>query len=387
MEKHLHIISYTVPYPPDHGGLYDVFYKLKALHAKGVHIHLHCFDYGRGEQPILNQYCDTVQYYQRFTGHKGISVSLPYIVASRKNEELLQNLLKDNHPILMEGVHCTYPLMDERFKKRDCFVRLHNVEYQYYHDLCQQANSAFRKLYYKRESIMLRAYERKIASKAIFLGMTEADNTVYMHEFGANHIEQLPLFVPDNWTVEEKQGYGTYCLYHGDLRIDANEKAATWLLEKVFSKTDIPFVIAGHHPSEKLYELAQSMEHTCLVADPSEREMQDMIAKAQINILPSYTNTGIKIKLVNAVFNGRHCLVNDATAKHSGLESTCHLADSSIDFIEKIETLFSQPFSKEETEKRKLLTGELFPNDRSVIKVMRTIWKFDPVYNGMKVNP
>ena len=36
-----------------------------------------------------------------------------------------------------------------------------------------------------------------------------------------------------------------------------------------------------------------------------------MIAKAQINILPSYTHTGIKIKLVNAIFNGRHCLVNE----------------------------------------------------------------------------
>jgi hypothetical protein len=375
MEKHLHIISYTVPYPPDQGGLYDVFYKLKALHAQGVHIHLHCFDYGRGEQPDLNQYCDSVHYYQRFTGHKGISASLPYIVASRKNEALLQNLLNDNYPIMMEGVHCTYPLMDDRFKNRDCFVRLHNVEYRYYNDLCQQANAAFRKIYYKRESIMLKAYERKIASKAIFWGMTEADNDVYRHEFGTNNIEQLSLYIPDNWVVEEKHGYGNFCLYHGDLSVDANEKAATWLLEKVFSKINIPFVIAGHHPSKKLEELAHSMGHTCLVADPSEREMQDMIAKAQINILPSYTNTGIKIKLVNAIFNGRHCVVNDATVNHSGLESTCHIANSAIDFIEKVSTLFSQPFTKEESEKRRLITSDLFSNERNAKKQVGWIWR------------
>ena len=164
MEKHLHIISYTVPYPADQGGVYDVLYKFKALQQEGIHIHLHCFDYGRGEQPALNQYCTSVQYYQRFTGHKGISASFPYIVASRKNEDLLQNLLQDEYPIMMEGVHCTYPLMDDRFKnRRCCFVRLHNVEYKYYHDLYQHASSAFRKLYYKRESIMLKAYERKIA--------------------------------------------------------------------------------------------------------------------------------------------------------------------------------------------------------------------------------
>ncbi len=376
MEKHLHIISYTVPYPVNQGGVYDVFYKLKTLQALGIHIHLHCFDYGRGEQPELNQFCDSVHYYQRFTGNKGISVSLPYIVASRKNEALLQNLLKDNYPILMEGVHCTYLLMDERFKNRNCFVRLHNVEYQYYHDLCKHTSAVFRKLYYKRESIMLKAYERKIASKSVFWGMTVADNDVYRNRFGTTHIEHLPLYIPDDWTVEEKYGLGSFCLYHGDLSIDANEKAATWLLNKVFSKIDIPFIIAGHHPSEKLQKLARSMNHTTLVADPSAKEMQDMIAKAQINILPSYTNTGIKIKLVNAIFNGRHCLANEATVRHSGLGSVCHIADSAAIFIAKTEALFSQPFTKEETEKRKALTGLLFNNERNTRKLVGEIWRF-----------
>ncbi len=373
MEKHLHIISYTVPYPVNQGGVYDVFYKLKALHAQGVHIHLHCFDYGRGEQPALNQYCSSVHYYQRFTGHKGISTSLPYIVASRKNEELLQNLLKDQYPILMEGVHSTYPIMDDRFKNRGLFVRLHNVEYQYYQDLCQHAGSAFRKLYYKRESIMLKAYERKIASKGIFWGMTEADDEVYRKELGAD-IEHLPLYIPDNWVIEEKQGMGTYCLYHGDLSVDANEKAATWLLEKVFSKAQIPFVIAGQNPSRKLEELAHSMGHTCLVANPSEREMQDMIAKAQVNILPSYTNTGIKIKLVNAIFNGRHCLVNKSTVAHSGLEPTCHIAETADEFIAQTESLFATPFSKEATALRKDITSRLFNNERNALKQVGWIW-------------
>ena len=39
MEKHLHIISFDVPYPANYGGVIDVFYKLKALHAEGIKIH------------------------------------------------------------------------------------------------------------------------------------------------------------------------------------------------------------------------------------------------------------------------------------------------------------------------------------------------------------
>src|SRR6478752_4986254 len=126
----------------------DVFYKLPALQALGIQIHLHCFDYGRSEQTELKKYCVSVNYYERFLGHKGISNTLPYIVSSRKNEPLLENLLKDDYPILMEGVHCSYLLFDNRFSRRTCFVRLHNVEYQYYNELSNVTASPFKKFYY-----------------------------------------------------------------------------------------------------------------------------------------------------------------------------------------------------------------------------------------------
>jgi hypothetical protein len=50
----IHIISFDVPYPANYGGVMDVFYKLKNLHALGTHIILHCYDYGRGEQKGLS---------------------------------------------------------------------------------------------------------------------------------------------------------------------------------------------------------------------------------------------------------------------------------------------------------------------------------------------
>ena len=50
-EKHLHIVCLDVPYPVDYGGVFDLFYKIKALSEAGVKIHLHCFEYGRGQQP------------------------------------------------------------------------------------------------------------------------------------------------------------------------------------------------------------------------------------------------------------------------------------------------------------------------------------------------
>lgn len=375
MEKHLHIIDFTVPYPADYGGVIDLFWKLPALQKAGVHIHLHCFNYGRGEQPELNKYCTSVQYYKRHTGHKGISTTLPYIVATRKNEELLNNLLKDDYPIFMEGVHSTYLLNDERFKSRRKFVRVHNVEYNYYEHLAQNATSFFKKLYYQRESRLLRNYEQQMVSKATaFWGVTTKDVDTYRNELGCTTIDFLPLYLPTDWTVQTKAGKGSYCLYQADLSVDANEQAAIWLLENVFSTLEIPFVIAGKNPSKKLEHLAHAFQHTCIVSNPSEKEMKDMICKAHINILPSFSNTGIKLKLLNALFNGKHCIVNDATVEGTGLEKLCHIANDANTMQNMIQVLFDEPISNNEIGMRKDVLLKVFNNDNNAAQQLEWIW-------------
>jgi hypothetical protein len=40
-----------------------VYYKVKALAELGVKVHLHCFEYGRGQAPELEPYCAEVHYY------------------------------------------------------------------------------------------------------------------------------------------------------------------------------------------------------------------------------------------------------------------------------------------------------------------------------------
>ncbi|HEX3767900.1 MAG TPA: mannosyltransferase, partial [Puia sp.] len=150
-DRKLHIVCHDVPYPPDYGGVFDLYYKIRTLHEQGIHIILHCFTSGREEQPILKTFCEQVYYYPRRTGHKGYSHQLPYIVCSRSNPELLERLLQDEYPILLEGVHCSYLMQDSRFANRKILLRLHNVESVYYKQLAKSSSSWFKKLYYLRE--------------------------------------------------------------------------------------------------------------------------------------------------------------------------------------------------------------------------------------------
>ncbi len=373
MDKYLHIICLDIPYPADYGGVFDLFYKIKSLYNAGIKIHLHCFEYGRARQTELNKYCSTVQYYQRATGLAGFSMKLPYIVSSRRNAALLENLLVDDHPILAEGIHCSYLLTDERFKERRVIVRLHNVEYLYYHQLAHSTSSITKKIYYAFESRALYRYEKSIANKIAFLAVSEHDMIVYQNEFGAKDIEYLPVFLPYS-EVSSREGTGCYCLYHGNLSVAENEKAVLWLLTHVFKGEESSLVIAGKNPSRRLQSAVSRTTNSCLVANPTEHQLQDLIFKAQINILPSFNKTGIKLKLLNALFNGRHCVVNEAATAGTSLDAVCHVGKTAGEIKSKIAELKHQPFGDEEITRRKRLLEGSYNNSENVLKLIRWIW-------------
>ena len=372
-EKHLHIITHDVPWPADFGGVIDQFYKIKTLYQYGVKIHLHCFVNKRPPQDELKKYCETVSYYKRHTGIRHFSFSIPYIVSSRKNNELLKNLSKDNYPVLMEAIHSSYYLYAGELTNRIGLVRLHNAEFEYYHHLAMHEKNVFKKYYYNHESRLLKKYEKKLAGKVKIAALSVQDVEVYQHLFKANNIIHLPLFLP-YLNATGKEGIGCFCLYHGNLSINENEEAAIWLLQNVFNDIKIPFVITGKNPSQKLEFLAHQQPHTCLVANPSDKELHDMIAKAQINILPSFNNTGIKLKLLNALYNGRHCLVNKAGVEGSGLNRLCAIAEDADDFKTAIQYLYAIPYTNEENEKRQLLLQQLYNNQKNADKLIEIFW-------------
>ena len=97
-------------------------------------------------------------------GHKGLSMKLPYIVSSRANPELLENLKKDDYPILFEGIHTTYYVHEHALDNRKIFIRLHNAEHLYYKQLARQSRNLWKKIYYLNESRLLYKYEKGIAA-------------------------------------------------------------------------------------------------------------------------------------------------------------------------------------------------------------------------------
>ncbi|MBN8789710.1 MAG: glycosyltransferase family 4 protein, partial [Terrimonas sp.] len=168
-------------------------------------------------------------------------------------------------------------------------------------------------------------------------------------------------------------GTGAYCLYHGNLSVNENQAAALWLIEKVFSSLNIPLIIAGKNPSSSIIAAADKYDHITIIANPPASQMEELIKNAQANVLPSFSNTGIKLKLLHALFCGRHCIVNNMMVAGTGLEDICLVAENENELIGNIKTFFTQPFTNEDISKRTYLLQQLYNNRQNVKHLMNMV--------------
>ena len=365
----LHLIAFNVPLPANYGGVIDVFYKIKALHKIGVKIHLHCFEYGRETAKELNDFCESVTYYKRKTSLlKHVSV-LPFIVNSRLDYDLLTNLLKDNFPILFEGLHCSGFVTHPSLKNRQKLIRMHNIEWQYYSHLSVKETTLWKRLFYKLESIKLKRFEQElltVGSNLELFTISPNDTKYFESTYPNLSSTYVPAFHP-NEDVTSKLGKGDYALFHGDLSVKDNEEAALFLIDNIFDKLDFKLVIAGLNPSETL--LKKSTENIEIRANLTQSEMDDLLQNAHVNILISFHSAGMKLKLLNALFKGRFCVVNQFMVEGTGIEAYCLVGESADSLREKINQVCKLLFDESHQEKRKILLTDELSNLRNAEKI------------------
>lgn len=366
-DNYLHIISFDVPFPADYGGVMDVFHKIRALADCNINIILHCFQYGRSAQAELNKYCHKVYYYPRKRLLNPLKGTLPYIVSSRECPELLTNLLQDNYPIIFEGIHTTFYLNHPDLKHRLKIVRNHNIEHEYYNNLAQVEKNIFKRIFFQKEAMRLKNYESNLIHANYVLAISHPDTT-YLKSKGIN-ARWVSAFHPNDY-VDIKPGTGNYIFYHGNLGVPENNHAALFLVKEVFRLINLPVIIAGSNPSAELRRAVKKLSYVTLKDNLSYEEIMEHIRDAQVNVLVTFQATGIKLKLLNSLFIGRHTVVNKQMVENTGVEALCHVANNPFELAESIFNLWEKPFSEIQVKERVHLLDSKFSNASSAEKIL-----------------
>lgn len=366
----IHIVAFDIPFPANYGGVIDIYYKLLALKKSGVEIHLHCFQYGRERSPQLKKLCKSISYYKRNTYKNPFYGSLPYIVSSRSSSQLLENLKKDEAPILFEGLHTTYFLNHPDLAHRLKMVRMHNIEHNYYACLEKAEQSFFKKYFFRIESERLKKYQNVLKHADCIFAISPNDEKYLQKKF--EQVVHLPPF-HGNASVQSGTGLGKFVLYHGNLSVAENQAAALFLVNHVFSKLHYPCIIAGNNPSKELLKAVELYNHIQLINDTTAEDINNLILDSQVNVLHTGQATGIKLKLINALFMGRHCVGNKEMIHNTGVENLCHLAQTAEEYIETIQNLWQTPFSEEMKTNRETVLLSAFhemTNAATIIKCL-----------------
>ncbi len=302
--------------------------------------------------------CEKVFYYPRKTGLSSLPIFTPYMAYSRRDSDLLTILNQDNAPILFEGLHTCYSLFFLKNKKeRKIAIRMHNVEWEYYALLAEAEPHFWQKIYYKWECFLLKKFESVIKLADIIYTISPND-TLYFSQLHqkVHYLSAAHLFE----NVEIMEGKGEFCLYHGNLAVAENHQAALFLVEKVYPHIHIPLYIAGANPRKELIKKIAQYPHIQLVENPNEAQMSRLIKEAHIHILPTFQATGIKLKLLNALYNGRFVIVNPKMVENTGVENICIVCGNVDKFQTAIKKSFLLPFLAADIAQRRQQLDNLF---------------------------
>ena len=370
MDTKLHIIAFDVPYPADYGGIIDLYFQLKSLHKLGVKITYHCFYY-EGNNPKtdqLNGFCEHVYYYHRKKNiGKMMFNKLPFIVATRQDKDLLKNLLKDNNPILFSGIQTCYFLNHPKLKNRKKIFRAHNIEHDYYNGLAQVEPNQLKRRFFLLEAKKLQKFEAILNQVNVILSITKKDVS-YFSKYAATY--HIPAFFRQNdinYNLPELTNYG---LFQGNLSVVENIHTVNFILNNIASKTKSKIIIAGKSPNKKLVKEIEKYSNVELIENPKQEQMNTLIKNAQVHLLFTAQQTGVKLKLLHALSVGKHVIINSLMDDDGLFSNLCVIENDPDKILRKFEQLMTTLFNVDYQKKRKLAFNTYFNNGENALKLI-----------------
>jgi hypothetical protein len=374
---HLHLVAFDVPYPPNYGGTVDVFFKLRSLHEAGIKIIYHVFYYNGHNRPNdeLKKYCTEIYYYKRNRNIiKLIFGANPYVVNSRNHPDLLKNLLKTDDPILFDGLQTCFFLSHPDLAGRKKYVRANNVEHTYYRELAKVERSRLKRIYLDKEADRLEIFEPELKKADALFVVANMD----LEHFGqySKAVYVPPFFNTDHARREvNKSGvHGRFILFQGNLRIRENELAAKFIINEIAPLIKHKIVIAGKSPSNWLKNEASIEENVQLFDTPPSIVMDSLIQYAHINLLITFQQTGIKLKLLHALDSGKHIIINSHMDDNGIFAALCHVRNTASEFAKKIEDLMKTDFTDQMAAERHQKFSTIFDNRRSAKTIIDEIF-------------
>lgn len=318
----LHICSKT-PFPPIDGGTIASYQLANAMLKMGwkvKNISVVTPKHPKQEMPIdpvyqhtapRFEYIDTTPKSQGvFNGYlkknnylvsRFFSARLAKCISAALEEETFDSVLFDG---LFTTVY--FETVKQHFEGRT-IIRTHNVEFHLWEDRYLNEESALKRFFLRSMIKELKDYELDILPKFdIIATISQNDKAFFNAHFGLNRTQYLPFGIEPYAAEEQIEKDTNVIRFLGALDWEPNIEGLNWFLSEVWPSIhernpNVSFEIGGRNaPEGYLVNPPKGVKMVGLVDDANQ-----FISSAELAVVPLLSGSGIRIKIIEALFNGQ----------------------------------------------------------------------------------
>lgn len=309
--KSVLIVSPYFPYPTFFGGAFDIWEKIKGLHALGCNIDL-VFTYKEKPNDIdveyVKKYVNSIIPVHRKNKIIHLLNSKPLQAVSRSNlQEIKFNKYYD--VVLLESEYVGYVLKNKSLKYKHKVIRVHNDESLYFKNLKGSTNNYLKKFYYALEAKKFSKFSYEIFNSMDRLWFISSDEkNLKEQQIGKQNTIHLPP--PINQEYKTRELDNNNILFIGSLFMENNIEAVNWYLNNVHAQIsdrikDYKFIICGStgvYSEEFFIKKFSNFNNVALHLNLE--SLENVYSSVSLFVNPMKHGSGVKLKSINALVNG-----------------------------------------------------------------------------------
>lgn len=305
-------ITSEFPYPPNSGGRIYTWQRIKYLSLNNNIFLFSIIDDGDikylNDEVVKTTFKEFNVYKRKNKIIQGIKgISYPFSVATRRNEEMFQDISKLINSRSIDLIIIDNPQMlinCDMNNKTPKILTQHNIEYKAFESMYKNSNNIIKKIIYRREYRLMKNFEEKYYHNNKINGysfISEEDKQYFEEKYSNTNTTLVPPGVDEiNINSEKKDDYNI--VFTGKMDYEPNIQAMKWFSEDIFPKIikEIPKVklyIVGKNPTDYIKSLASDN----VVVTGEVESVEEYLNKANIVVIPLLSGGGVKIKLIEAL--------------------------------------------------------------------------------------
>lgn len=272
--------------------------------------------------------------------------SLPYNAARIKNKLFRQALAEmlnaaDYDVVQLEGLYLAlYAGLIKKHSKAGIIYRAHNVEHLIWQKHSNREKNLLKRWYLRSLCSRIRNFEQDFINVYDLLVPISGIDLELLNSMGNKKpsvVVPFGMYNDDDTTRINNTSEDYSLLYIGALDWMPNVDALVWFVKEVWLQVkrrypELKFFVAGRNAAAGLekYLLQNGVYFLGEVENTG-----DFLSKKGIVVVPLFSGSGIRVKIIEAMFAGKPVIATSVSAKGISVENEKHilLADDAGEFI------------------------------------------------------